>query len=195
MTRTRTRAWQYQSSYQWRFTGKLEHTLDSKSKFTLSLAASDDGKYLATGAIDGIINVFDLVSRKLVHTLEGHAMPIRSLGFARTAPNYWRSLMTVTLNCTTSATPHCWGPCQVTPPGSSQYTSVRTMNILYPAAAMELLRFGRWALSSVSTYSRSTVIKFGVSSSIKQETSCCQWAMIKLLMSTLYQCNIIIHWI
>ena len=57
--------------------GKQEHHLDSKSKFTLSLAASKDGKYLATGAIDGIINVFDLLTKKLVHTLEGHAMPIR----------------------------------------------------------------------------------------------------------------------
>ena len=62
--------------------GKLEYSLDSKSKFTLSLAASSDGKYLATGAIDGIINVFELTSRKLVHTLEGHAMPIRSLSFS-----------------------------------------------------------------------------------------------------------------
>ena len=65
-------------------TGKLEHSLDSKSKFTLtlSLAASRDGKHLATGAIDGIINVFDLGTKKLVHTLEGHAMPIRSLCFS-----------------------------------------------------------------------------------------------------------------
>ena len=63
-------------------TGKLEHSLDSKSKFTLSLAASSDGKHLATGAIDGIINVFDLGTKKLVHTLEGHAMPIRSLCFS-----------------------------------------------------------------------------------------------------------------
>ena len=61
------------------YLGKLEHHLDSKSKFTLSLAASKDGKYLATGAIDGIINVFDLLTKKLVHTLEGHAMPIRCM--------------------------------------------------------------------------------------------------------------------
>ena len=59
--------------------GKLEHHLDSKSKFTLSLTASKDGKHLATGAIDGIINVFDLLAKKLIHTLEGHAMPIRSV--------------------------------------------------------------------------------------------------------------------
>ena len=79
-------------------------------KFTLSLAYSADGKYLASGAIDGIIAVFDMEQRKLLHTLEvnintilycsltfrmnylfriylknliqGHAMPIRSLAFS-----------------------------------------------------------------------------------------------------------------
>ena len=39
-------------------------------KFTLSLAYSADGKYLASGAIDGIIAVFDMEQRKLLHTLE-----------------------------------------------------------------------------------------------------------------------------
>jgi WD repeat-containing protein 61 len=29
-----------------------------------------DGKYNASGAIDGIINIFDVASGKLVHTLE-----------------------------------------------------------------------------------------------------------------------------
>ena len=37
---------------------------------------------MASGAIDGIINVFDVESSKLMHTLEGHAMPIRSLTFS-----------------------------------------------------------------------------------------------------------------
>jgi WD40 repeat protein len=32
---------------------------------------SPDGKYIASGAIDGIINIFDVASGKLVHTLEG----------------------------------------------------------------------------------------------------------------------------
>jgi hypothetical protein len=32
---------------------------------------------VACGAIDGIITVFDVVSSKLIHTLEGHAMQIR----------------------------------------------------------------------------------------------------------------------
>ncbi len=63
-------------------TGKKEHELDTKGKFTLSLAYSVDGKYLASGAIDGIIAVFDMGSRKLVHTLGSHAMPISSLAFS-----------------------------------------------------------------------------------------------------------------
>ena len=32
---------------------------------------SPDGKYIASGAIDGIINIFDIATGKLVHTLEG----------------------------------------------------------------------------------------------------------------------------
>lgn len=36
-------------------------------------AQSPDGKYLASGAIDGIINIFDIATGKLLHTLEGVA--------------------------------------------------------------------------------------------------------------------------
>ena len=43
---------------------------------------SPDGKYIASGATDGIINVFDVATSKLLHTLEGHAMQIRSLTFS-----------------------------------------------------------------------------------------------------------------
>ena len=32
---------------------------------------SPDGKYIACGAIDGIIYIFEVVSEKLIHTLEG----------------------------------------------------------------------------------------------------------------------------
>ena len=32
---------------------------------------SPDGKLVASGAIDGIINLFDLQSGRLLHTLEG----------------------------------------------------------------------------------------------------------------------------
>ena len=33
---------------------------------------SPDMKFVASGALDGIINVFDVDTGKLVHTLEGH---------------------------------------------------------------------------------------------------------------------------
>ncbi|TKC37645.1 hypothetical protein EI555_008009 [Monodon monoceros] len=86
--------------------GKKEYSLDTRGKFILSIAyvrkrcsfflslilsvysssplysLSPDGKYLASGAIDGIINIFDIATGKLLHTLEGHAMPIRSLTFS-----------------------------------------------------------------------------------------------------------------
>ena len=39
-------------------------------------------KLVACGAVDGIINVFDIASGALLHTLEGHAMPVRSLCFS-----------------------------------------------------------------------------------------------------------------
>jgi len=35
------------------------------------LFQSPDGHYIACGAIDGIINIFDLTTAKLLHTLEG----------------------------------------------------------------------------------------------------------------------------
>ena len=84
--------------------GKLEQSNDTRGKFILSIACvssettfpryyseltnllkqsqSPDGKYVAGGAMDGIINIFDVATGKLVHTLEGHAMPIRSLTFS-----------------------------------------------------------------------------------------------------------------
>lgn len=43
---------------------------------------SPDGKYIATGAIDGIINIFDVSAGKVAQTLEGHAMSVRSLCFS-----------------------------------------------------------------------------------------------------------------
>lgn len=63
--------------------GKQEETLDTRGgKFTLSVAYSPDGLYIASGAIDGIINIFDVAQKKVLRTLEGHAMPIRSLCFS-----------------------------------------------------------------------------------------------------------------
>lgn len=45
-------------------------------KCTLLVLQSPDGKYLASGAIDGIINIFDIATGKLLHTLEGNELCI-----------------------------------------------------------------------------------------------------------------------
>lgn len=58
---------------------------------------SPDGKYIACGAIDGIINVFDTASGKLMHTLEGHAMPVRSVSLvSQLFPRLSRQLFVAT---------------------------------------------------------------------------------------------------
>ncbi len=72
----------------------LEHRLRKAQSFPAGLLTSlttecrlqsPDGRFVASGAIDGIINVFDVSTGKLVHTLEGHAMPIRSLAFSHSS--------------------------------------------------------------------------------------------------------------
>jgi WD repeat-containing protein 61 len=40
-------------------------------KTIIFIFQSPDGKYIASGAIDDIINIFDVASGKLVHTLQG----------------------------------------------------------------------------------------------------------------------------
>lgn len=53
-----------------------------KRKFILSIAYCPDRKFLASRAIRGIISIFDITTGKLLHMLEGHDMPIRSLSFS-----------------------------------------------------------------------------------------------------------------
>lgn len=43
---------------------------------------SPDGKYVAGGAEDGAIYVFNIETNQLAHTLSGHAMAVRTLSFA-----------------------------------------------------------------------------------------------------------------
>lgn len=52
-----------------------------KERFVLSVAYSPDGKRLACGSMDGTVAVFDVASGKLLHTLDGHFKPVRSLTF------------------------------------------------------------------------------------------------------------------
>lgn len=58
----------------------------SSKKFVLSVAWSPNGKRLACGSMDGTICVFDVDRAKLLHQLEGHNMPVRSLVFSPVDP-------------------------------------------------------------------------------------------------------------
>jgi WD repeat-containing protein 61 len=46
-------------------------SLATKNKFLMSIAYSPDGKYLAGGAEDGAIYVFNTETDQLAHTLSG----------------------------------------------------------------------------------------------------------------------------
>lgn len=61
---------------------KFKFATLSKPPLIPSYFQSPDGKYIASGAIDGIINIFDVAAGKVVQTLEGHAMSVRSLCFS-----------------------------------------------------------------------------------------------------------------
>ncbi len=56
-------------------------TLETHNKFILSTAFSCDVK-LATAGIDGIVNVFDMNTQQIVHKIEAHALPVRSIAFS-----------------------------------------------------------------------------------------------------------------
>ena len=48
----------------------------------MSLAYSPDSQLLAIGGMDGIIKIFSTDNNDLLNTIEGHAMPIRSIAFS-----------------------------------------------------------------------------------------------------------------
>lgn len=52
-----------------------------RDKFTLSVATSPDGKYVAAAGMDGQIAVFDAKTKELVSVSGSHLKPIRSLTF------------------------------------------------------------------------------------------------------------------
>jgi WD repeat-containing protein 61 len=60
----------------------------------LSVAYSPDGRRLACGCMDGVVAVFDVDSGKLLHALEGHFKPVRSLVFTPGAARAHVSLST-----------------------------------------------------------------------------------------------------
>ncbi|WCJ43620.1 WD repeat-containing protein VIP3 [Euphorbia peplus] len=66
--------------------GQKPSDKNSSKKFVLSVAWSPDGRRLACGSMDGTISVFDVERAKLLHHLEGHFMPVRSLVYSPTDP-------------------------------------------------------------------------------------------------------------
>ena len=52
-----------------------------REKFVLSVAYSPDGQRIACGCQDGTICVFECKTGQLLHSLEGHYKPVRSLTF------------------------------------------------------------------------------------------------------------------
>lgn len=52
-------------------TGQKDQTFETKTKFTMAVAFSPNGKYLASGHDGGAIHLFDVMTGKLIHRLEG----------------------------------------------------------------------------------------------------------------------------
>lgn len=55
--------------------------LETGNKHILSTCFSADGK-LASASIDGVVNLFDLVTLEVAHKLKAHSLPIRSIMFS-----------------------------------------------------------------------------------------------------------------
>lgn len=56
-------------------------TLETDNKQILSTSFSIDAK-LACAGIDGVVNIFDMNTQQILHKLEAHALPIRSIAFS-----------------------------------------------------------------------------------------------------------------
>lgn len=56
-------------------------SFETNNKFIMSTCFSIDGK-LASGGVDGVVNVFDMSTQSVVQKIEAHAMPIRTIAFS-----------------------------------------------------------------------------------------------------------------
>jgi WD repeat-containing protein 61 len=52
-----------------------------RERFALSIAVSPDGTKIAAGAMDGSVAIFDATTGAILHRLEGHFKPVRSVTF------------------------------------------------------------------------------------------------------------------
>eukprot|EP01091_Cochliopodium_minus_P011713 TRINITY_DN339_c0_g1_i1.p1 TRINITY_DN339_c0_g1~~TRINITY_DN339_c0_g1_i1.p1 ORF type:complete len:302 (+),score=82.26 TRINITY_DN339_c0_g1_i1:16-921(+) len=60
--------------------GEKERVLEPNGKFSMSVAYSPDGRFIATGAIDGVVTVFGQDGKR-IHSIQKHAGSVRSLTF------------------------------------------------------------------------------------------------------------------
>ena len=54
--------------------------------FTLDVALTADGKVLARGGADNVVDLWEVASGKKLHTLTGHTVPIWRLAFSPETP-------------------------------------------------------------------------------------------------------------
>ena len=53
----------------------------NKEKFVLSVAVSSDGRYIAAGAMDGAVALFNAANGVVLRSLSGHFKPVRGITF------------------------------------------------------------------------------------------------------------------
>eukprot|EP00271_Cylindrocystis_brebissonii_P014333 TRINITY_DN35656_c0_g1_i1.p1 TRINITY_DN35656_c0_g1~~TRINITY_DN35656_c0_g1_i1.p1 ORF type:complete len:322 (+),score=39.81 TRINITY_DN35656_c0_g1_i1:435-1400(+) len=88
VTLWRTDTWQQDSSLE--VPARNEEGKSSRGRpFVLAVAWNNDGRRLACSSMDGTVAVFDMGrgGGRLLHTLPGHAMPVRSLAFSNEDPH------------------------------------------------------------------------------------------------------------
>lgn len=56
-------------------------TLETNNNFILSCIFNVDAK-LAVSSFDGMVNVFDVMTQKIVHKIQAHALPVRSVKYS-----------------------------------------------------------------------------------------------------------------
>ena len=56
-------------------------TLETNNNFILSCIFNVDAK-LACSGIDGMVNVFDVMTQKIIHKIQAHALPVRSVKYS-----------------------------------------------------------------------------------------------------------------
>ena len=69
--------------HMWSLDSKSEiSTIDVNSKFILQSKFTQDNTTIATAGMDGILNVVDVATAKVIHRIAAHALPIRSISFS-----------------------------------------------------------------------------------------------------------------